>query len=293
MSVPLASCANPDNTSQEALINNDECLIQVNGIHWHCDSSGSGPVCLLLHGTGASAHSWAGLIPELSAHYRVISLDLPGHARTRTPPKADLSLQGIATQLNQLLIKLNLEPQLIIGHSAGAAIMVELCLRHRCSAQRLVSINGALLPLNGLAGWAFSPLARLSASAGWLPRLFANRSRDTRQVRKLLQSTGSHITADNLRAYQALFTNPEHVAGVLRMMSLWKLDELAPRLPELHLPIHLIAATGDKTIPLRDAHRLKSLFKQAVLDVVEGKGHLVHEESPEIIARLILEKSAS
>jgi magnesium chelatase accessory protein len=260
-------------------------------IDWYVEISGSGPLCLLLHGTGASSHSWARLTPLLAAHYTVMSVDLPGHARTVTPAGTDLSLPGMAAALHRLLIREQRSPNLIVGHSAGAAIMIELCLTHQCPASQLVSINGALLPLSGIAGWVFSPLAKLSANASWLPRLFAYRANDPRQVRRLLESTGSVIDPVSLACYERLFQDPRHVAGVLSMMANWKLEHLAPRLSQLHQPLHLIATTGDKTIPLRDAYRVHSLISGSTLDVVEGYGHLVHEENPQRIAELIGEVS--
>jgi len=261
--------------------------VLVGNISWHVQQRGTGPVCLLLHGTGASCHSWDPLVACLATHYTLISVDLPGHARTITPQTTDLSLPGITRSLNALLMQEHIIPDIIVGHSAGAAIMAELCLSHAWDPQKLVSINGAILPLSGFAGWLFSPLAKLSASAGWLPRVFARRANDPRQVRRLLESTGSVIDASGLAHYQNLFRDPQHVAGVLRMMSQWNLDSLVPRLTQLTLPVQLIAATGDRTIPLRDAYRLKSLIPDATLDIVENKGHLVHEEAPECVARLI------
>ena len=224
---------------------------------------------------------------NLAESYTLISVDLPGHARTRTPPTANLSLPGISCALDALLKQEDIQPDMMIGHSAGAAVMVELCLSHAWQPRLLVSINGAILPLSGFAGWLFSPLAKLTASAGWLPRVFARRAHDPRQVRRLLESTGSNIDQTGLQAYQNLFCDPQHVTGVLRMMSQWKLEPLLPRLTQLKLPIQLIAAAGDRTIPLRDAYRLKSMIQQATLDIVDDKGHLVHEEAPELIARLI------
>ncbi len=285
---PLASLSGsppPDSSTVDTVSRQ----VTTGDIDWYVEQSGNGPVCLLLHGTGASSQSWTPLRPFLSRQFTLISVDLPGHARTRTSHGADLSLPGIAKALSALLHEEQIVPHMIVGHSAGAAIMVELCLSHAVSPQRLVSINGAILPLSGVAGWVFSPLAKLSASAGWLPRLFAHRASDPRQVRRLLESTGSRIDSDCMEMYQSLFSDPQHVAGVLRMMSQWKLEALLPRLPQLTPSMQLIAATGDRTIPLRDAYRLKALLQQATLDIVDNKGHLVHEEAPEHIASLIQE----
>ncbi len=51
--------------------------------HWHYQRMGSGPPLMLLHGTGASTHSWRDLLPKLARHHDVIAPDLPGHGFTR------------------------------------------------------------------------------------------------------------------------------------------------------------------------------------------------------------------
>jgi magnesium chelatase accessory protein len=83
---------------------------------------------LLLHGTGASAHSWRDVAPALARHHRVIVPDLPGHAFTQRPPAAGLSLPGMAAALGALLQTLEATPAVIVGHSAGAAIAARMAL---------------------------------------------------------------------------------------------------------------------------------------------------------------------
>jgi magnesium chelatase accessory protein len=59
-------------------------MVRVGRLDWHVQSLGDpeAPVALLVHGTGAATHSFRGLIPLLSGHYRVIAMDLPGHGFT-------------------------------------------------------------------------------------------------------------------------------------------------------------------------------------------------------------------
>ncbi|MFZ9773865.1 MAG: alpha/beta fold hydrolase, partial [Candidatus Nanopelagicaceae bacterium] len=37
---------------------------------------------LLVHGMGSASTAWRLLLPELRKHFRVITVDLPGHGRT-------------------------------------------------------------------------------------------------------------------------------------------------------------------------------------------------------------------
>ena len=66
------------------------------GLAWHVQDIGDGPVLLLVHGTGASTHSWGGVAARLAARYRVIVPDLPGHGFTELGGSERSSLPGMA-----------------------------------------------------------------------------------------------------------------------------------------------------------------------------------------------------
>ncbi|MFK7890023.1 MAG: alpha/beta fold hydrolase BchO [Granulosicoccus sp.] len=262
--------------------------LRAGNLVWNVRVTGSGPSCLLIHGTGASIHTWENLVPLLSSRLKLIMIDLPGHAQTHTPDEFDLTLPGIARELYRLIEEQNLQPDLIVGHSAGAAIMLQMCLDNKHLNSSLVSINGAVIPLAGIAGYLFSPLARMSSTSGWMSHFFALRARNERNVRKLLDSTGSKIDKTSFSRYTELFQDARHVAGVLKMMANWQLEKLAPRLGDVQNQVQLIASDKDSTIPLRDAYKLNQLLRYSTLSVIKGKGHLVQEEDPSSIARLIL-----
>ena len=137
------------------------------GLRWHlqrfaCQGlpcAANPPVVLLIHGTGSATHTWRGLAPLLVQHAEVLSMDLPGHGFSALPPGAPpgqwLSLNGMAQALGALLLLLQRAPTLVIGHSAGAAIALRMCLDDRIAPRSVIGINAALLPLGGLAGQFF------------------------------------------------------------------------------------------------------------------------------------------
>ena len=128
-------------------------FIQAGPLLWHIhrktNTEVDAPVALFLHGTGASAHSWVPLFKELCPDFRVLAPDLPGHGYTERPPLSQLSLQGISLLLKSLLTELDISPDLVVGHSAGAAIGANMCLRGMLSPGGLVSIGGAFMPIGG------------------------------------------------------------------------------------------------------------------------------------------------
>ena len=127
-------------------------FVTAGGIAWHVQVMGEGPCLLLLHGTGAATHSWRDLAPLLAQDFTVIAPDLPGHGFSEALPSSQMSLPGIARAAADLLRALRVAPALVVGHSAGAAILAQMCLDTHIAPDVLVSLNGAMLPLRGIPG---------------------------------------------------------------------------------------------------------------------------------------------
>lgn len=262
-------------------------FVAAGGIRWHVQEIGHGPVLLLLHGTGSATHSWRGLVPLLSPHFRLVALDLPGHGFTQRPPRRLFTLPGMAEGVCDLLDAIGSAPALIAGHSAGAAVMLHMALGGRVAPCGLVSINGALKPYRGDAARWLSPVAQLLFSNPLMPRLFAWRAGDRASVERLIRNTGSTIDAAGVDQYRTLVSSPGHVAAALGMMANWDLQPLARALPKLSVPLLLIAGQGDRAVKAEDAFAMRSLVPGAEVEILRGLGHLAHEEAPDRVANLI------
>jgi magnesium chelatase accessory protein len=258
------------------------------GYRWHVQTMGEGPVALLAHGTGAATHSWRALAPLLSQHFTVVAPDLPGHGFTETPGAHRLSLSGMAQDVAALCRALAIRPEVVIGHSAGAAILARMSLDHLIEPKLIVSLNGAFLPFGGLAARFLSPLAKAMTFNPLVPHMFAWRGRDPTAVHRLIEGTGSAIDATGERYYGRLVGNPGHVAAALQMMANWDLHPLVRDLPKLEAILFLIAASNDRAIPPDVTRRVRELAPHATLELVSGLGHLAHEEAPDKIAALIV-----
>ncbi len=257
------------------------------GLKWHIQQAGDGPALLLLHGTGAATHSWRDLLPRLAEKFTVIAADLPGHGFSEALPTTQMSLPGMARAAGDLLRALKVEPQLVVGHSAGAAILVRMCLDAQIKPRALVSLNGAMLPLRGMAGVVFPPAARLMAATSLVPRLFSWRAQDPNAIARLISSTGSKLDRPGAELYARLIRDPAHVAATLNMMAQWDLVPLERNLPMLKTSLVLIVGLNDLTVSPNEANRVKALVPDAKIMMLAGLGHLAHEEQPDEIAKLI------
>jgi magnesium chelatase accessory protein len=262
-------------------------FVQAGGLRWHVqsfDALRDAPSVLLLHGTGAANHSWRGLAPRLTTTFRVLAPDLPGHGFTDLPGPRGLSLPGMAQALAALLAATNTAPDLIVGHSAGAAIAARLVLDGHAAPRGLVGLNPAFLPFGGLPGQLFSPAARWLGGLSAAPKLFARLGASPAVLDRLLRSTGSEIGDDGRRGYAMLVSNAGHVAGALGMMAHWDLGPLQRQLPGLPCPLLMIVGARDTTVPPEQAQGVQHRVPGSTVETLAGLGHLAHEERPDQVA---------
>jgi magnesium chelatase accessory protein len=262
-------------------------FVRCAGMRWRVLRDGRGPVVLALHGTGSSADSFLGLTAALSHHFMVVSPDLPGHGQSRPDGRADLSLNGMASAVERLTRELRLEAQIVIGHSAGAAVIARLLLDHRIAPDLFVGIAPAILPLPTARHTLSSAAARVLGRSRRLRR-FAMRQSEAR-VEGLVRGMGSTLGPEALDHYRRLAGSPEHVEGVLEMLSTWDVAPVYRALERITVRSLLVAGARDEAIPVAHAVRVAERLRRGRLVVVPGAGHLVHEEKPAEVARLVLD----
>lgn len=267
-------------------------FVPVSGLTWHVQDMGEGPPVVLIHGTGAATHSWRHLMPLLARDHRVIAMDLPGHGFTRGRPSGGLTLPGMAGAVSGLLAALEVRPERLIGHSAGAAIALRM-VRDGFDGPEVVGLNPALTPFPGVFAPLFQGLARALVLNPLVPRLFAARARGVGDTEKfLVRSTGSVIDADGLRFYGRLLGNALHCRGALEMMAGWDLAGLQRELPRITARVHLIHGAKDAAVPVGSVQQAARLMPQAELCLLAGLGHLAHEERADLVAEAIAATTA-
>ena len=263
-------------------------FLRAGGIDWHVQMAGQGPVVLLLHGTAAATHSWRDVLPLLARDARVVAPDLPGHGFSGMPGDPGLTLPGMARLVDALLGTLGVKPDLVVGHSAGAAVALRMALDGRIAPREVVSLNGALTPLGEEHAAFFTRAARLLVGLPFVPKLFAWRAANREVAERLLRDTGSTIDARGVDLYARLFRRAGHLSGALRMMANWDLRPLLRDLPRLKPDLLLVVGTNDRTIAPAKAQRVRDILPRARIETLPRLGHLAHEERPGIVADLLL-----
>ena len=269
-------------------------FVDAGRLRWHVQVAGAGPVLLLLHGTGAGTHSWRALLPLLAQRFQVVAPDLPGHGFTSGRPAGGMNMAAMAQAVRDLLIALDLSPAIIVGHSAGAAIGARMALDAMATPRAIIGLNPALMPFPGIAARLFPTLARMLFVNPFAPHIFAGIARQQGEVGRFLKrSTGSRIDAAGADYYQRLFATSAHCAGAISMMADWDLDALAQDLPGLRTPLLLVHGASDAMIPASSANAAAALVPMGRVTVLEGLGHLAHEEAPDQLATIITDFAAA
>jgi magnesium chelatase accessory protein len=245
------------------------------------------PALLLLHGTGASGHSFARTLPGLSATYRTITPDLPGHGLSAKGFQGRLGLDAMAQDLWTLCDTLNIQPKAIIGHSAGAAIGLRMAeLR---PVPHIIGLNAALGEFDGAAAFLFpiiaKGLATLPFAATGITAFFGRSG----TVERILTGTGSPLDPEGRAQYLRLVRDPDHVTGALGMMADWRLQPLLNRFPQTQTKVTLIASEGDRAVPAQVSIDAAKRIPGAKLHLLPKLGHLAHEETEDGLSALILD----
>lgn len=252
--------------------------IDVNGTSLYYERTGQGPAMLFVHGMCGHADVWADQVRWFAHDHTCVRYDRRGHTRSGRgdAPIADaLHADDVAA----LIEALDLAPCLLVASSGGAAIGVEVAMRHGHLLRGAVFSEPPLFCLDPSAG------QRLVAELA--PRLDAAMSAGGAGAAvdaffsHVCPGLWSMIDEGRKDSYRA---NAEIGLADLRSPSL---DATVADLADVTTPALVLA--GDRSHPsLRAiAHRLAAALPDARFVELEGCGHVTYAEQPEAFARAV------
>ena len=96
---------------------------------------------VFVHGLGGRLEHWAPVLHCVGPGIRALALDLPGHGGSDVPEDEDLSPPRLAAAIGALLDTLGLRHAVLVGHSLGAAVVLEYAAHHGDRALGLVLVD--------------------------------------------------------------------------------------------------------------------------------------------------------
>lgn len=108
--------------------------------------SGHGPrAVILLHGIIGSAEDWETVAPLLAARYRVLAVDRPGHGYSESPREAN-NVALNARVVQHLMTVFSLEDVVVVGHSYGGSVALQLAVTHPDGLKGVVLVAPGAYP---------------------------------------------------------------------------------------------------------------------------------------------------
>ena len=261
-------------------------FVPIDGMNVHYRDEGNGQVIVLLHGTGASLHTWDKWTNELKNKYRVIRLDLPAYGLTGPHPDNKYSISHYSKFLHSFVNKLELSDFILSGNSLGASISW-----HYASVyQDKVKLLSLLSPGGFINKDQQSPLVIRLARAPVIrkilryvtPRFFI------KNTLKEVYYDNNKLTDQKIDTYRNMILREDNrEAFIIRSLS--KPKDYTDRLKLISIPTQIIWGNQDTWIPVSNAKFFEAEIQNIRIDIMDETGHIPMEERPQESLDLLLD----
>lgn len=235
---------------------------------------GEGPPLFMIHGIGASRHTWDGLVKALRNQFRCISYDLRGHGRSPMTP-VPFTLDDLVDDLEALRAELGIERAHFIGHSLGGMIGPAYARRYPSHVETL-----------GLFSTAAGRTAEDSAKVRGVVKAMEEKGippvLETLKERWFTPEFGAKrpdVIANRLK--QVIDTD---AAVFLNVFHIYAETEMAPWLKEIVCPSLVLTGEFDGGCPPRLNAFIAGELQNAELVILDGLRHAILLEAPERVA---------
>jgi pimeloyl-ACP methyl ester carboxylesterase len=240
---------------------------------------GDAPVIVLLHGIGSGAASWLHVALALGTRARVVAWDAPGYGDSTALAPAAPTAADYAQRLHELLIALQIDGCVLVGHSLGALMAAAFAAGQGGGvAKRLVLISPARG--YGSADRAASGQQVLDARLGTLRRRGIQGMASDSSDRML--SAAATPAARAWVQWNAARLTPAGYTQAVRMLCGADIERHAP----VAMPVEVLCGDADTVTPPEACAQVASRFGTR-LCMLSQAGHASPVEQPILVARRI------
>jgi pimeloyl-ACP methyl ester carboxylesterase len=235
---------------------------------------------LLLHGTGASLHTWDGWAGPLSAQWRVVRLDLPGFGLTGPHPSGDYSPAATVDFLERFVNAAGLGRFAIAGNSLGGLVAWRFALRHPDRVTALILIDSAGYPADlsgpGTVGLRLARTPIVSELMRWAPVRAG-----VRNSLEGVYGSPEKVTPDLVDRYSDLLRRPGNRVAMGERARSMSNNTQWEQIQTIRIPTLIQWGGRDEWIPPVQGERFKRDIANSTLIVYPGLGHVPMEEDPQ------------
>lgn len=262
-------------------------FIKVGDVNTHYIRKGKGKPLVLIHGIFSSVFVWHKNIDELSRYFDVIAVDLKGYGYSDKPADGRYSREEIRQFMIDFMDAVNVEKAILVGHSWGGGIAMDLALACPQRIEKLILIDSTGYPLkHNFLSW----LLKLPGMGKFLLALCDKNTLEW-ILKKGVFFDPSLVTTEEVEGW----IRPYYVKGsVQAALELRNFDfVIGKNIKDISCPALIIWGQDDKCLPVKFAERFKQDIKGSVLKIIPNCGHNPQEEKPkevnELIRKFVLE----
>ncbi len=235
------------------------------------EAPGGAPPLVLVHGLGCDHSFMAPQFDAFAGAHRVVAVDLRGHGRS-DKPQQDYTIPGFADDLAWVLRELALERPVVVGHSMGGAIALELAAEQPERLAGVVVLDTAVLP---------SP----QVWAGVRPVIAALKAPGYQKAARRFFAEAFFLPTDDAERkaaiLAAMLATPQYVlASAFENIFAWDLGAAAAR---CRVPTLYVASSH----PRGDVVRFGEACPTLVHGQIVGSGHFLQLEVPDQVNAMI------
>jgi pimeloyl-ACP methyl ester carboxylesterase len=253
---------------------------------------GSGPTLFFVHGALVDGRLWDPVVDRLRDRFRCVVPDLPlGSHELALKAHADLSPQGLAALLGQILDALDLDDVTLVGNDTGGALCQLLVVAEPERVGRLVLTDCDAF--ENFPPKAFKPLVAAGKVPGAVRAMLAPlRAKSARRLPIAYGWLSKRPIPDDVMDGWVLRApaDPGVMADLRKVLT--GLDtaillDNTPKLSSFTKPVLMVWAREDKVFPVAHAHRLAAIFPDARVEEIDDSYVFVSWDQPDRVAELV------
>jgi pimeloyl-ACP methyl ester carboxylesterase len=227
---------------------------KLDDISMYVEQHGKGEPIIFIHGGMGSAKAWTDQVEFFAKHYRVITPESRGQART-TDGKVPLTYHLMAEDIIHLMDKLQIPSAYIVGWSDGGNIGIDLAIHHPERIKKLVAYGANINPAGQQAN----------------------------SLEYLRTATPKQMQSDNGSDYLALAPHPENLPIIVeKIRKLWLNEpQFTPaQLASITTPTLVMDGQEEELIRPDHAKEIAAAIPNAKLVMLPNVGHFATFETP-------------
>lgn len=254
---------------------------------FHLRAGAGEPPFVFVHGFACSHVDWVPQIEHFSQRHTVLACDLRGHGASPGNP-ADCSIESYGADIAALLARLKLPPAVLVGHSMGCRVVLQVALEAAERVAGVVLVDGSRLGVGepDTAERVMREQIRATGYGAFARRLFED---------MFLPSTEASVKSGIVE--RALQLPPAIGTELFPRLVGWDARNMERALAGVKAPLLVIQSTSvnaqrvrvplkpGETTPWLDLVRARA--PQARIEIVAGSGHFPQLEAAEAVNRLI------